>query len=139
MGVKRTSVPGRGMRLGIPGSTCTKEFLTCLRRGITLYLEYQSVCAFVRIGSPRPLYPKRVCSSLVPWNQKGGRQHSLAGEGAGGAPFGRLERKPSTLYTLCLPAIWLANKENSQDFGTSGIATNEINLCEFRSGPLSLC
>ncbi len=28
MGVKRTSVPGRGMRLGIPRSACTKEFLS---------------------------------------------------------------------------------------------------------------
>ncbi len=25
------------------------------RRGIIVYLEYQSVCPFIRIGSPRPL------------------------------------------------------------------------------------
>jgi hypothetical protein len=60
-----------------------------------LYLEYQNVCPFVRIGSPRPL--KRVCP---PWNQRVGGQHSLAGEGRGGSQFGRLERKPGTLSTL---------------------------------------
>jgi hypothetical protein len=31
------------------------------RRGIIQYLEYQSVCSLVRIGSPRPLSRKRVC------------------------------------------------------------------------------
>jgi hypothetical protein len=46
-------------------------------RGIIPYLEYQSFCPFVRIGSPRPL-------SLLPLGT-GGWQHSLAGEGAGGA------------------------------------------------------
>jgi hypothetical protein len=49
-----------------------------------LFLEYQSICPFVRIGSPRPLSRQRVCPP--PQNQRvGGGQHSLAGEGAGGA------------------------------------------------------
>jgi hypothetical protein len=43
------------------------------------YLEYKSVCPFVQIGSPSPLSRKRL------WNLKGGRQHSLAGEGSRGA------------------------------------------------------
>ncbi len=30
-----------------------------MRRGIILYQEYQSVCTFVGIGSPRPLTRKR--------------------------------------------------------------------------------
>ncbi len=52
---------------------------------IQLYLEYQRVCPFVRIGSPHPFYRKRLCLP-PPRNQKGvGRQHLLAGEGAGGA------------------------------------------------------
>jgi hypothetical protein len=33
-----------------------------------------------------------------PW--RGGGQHSVAGEGAGGSKFGRLEKKPGTLSTL---------------------------------------
>jgi hypothetical protein len=49
------------------------------RRGILLYLEYQSVCPFVRIGSFQPLSRKRVCTPA--WNQRGGGQHFLAGEG----------------------------------------------------------
>jgi hypothetical protein len=47
-----------------------------------LYLEYQSVGPFVRIGSPAPLSRKRVY--LPPWNQREGGQHSLASEGEGG-------------------------------------------------------
>ncbi len=47
-----------------------------------LYLEYQSVCPLVRIGSIR-LSPASEC---VPPGTKGeGGQHSLAGEGVGGA------------------------------------------------------
>jgi hypothetical protein len=61
---------------------------------IILYLEYQSVCPFIRIGSPSPLSPKRVC--LPPLEPKGG-QHLLAGEGAGGSRLGRLEKRPGTL------------------------------------------
>jgi hypothetical protein len=34
------------------------------RKGIILYLEYQSVCPFVRIGSQRPPSRKRVCPPL---------------------------------------------------------------------------
>ncbi len=54
---------------------------------VTPPIEYQSVCPIVIIGS-----------------EKGG-QHYLAGVGGGGTPFGRLDRKPGTLYTLCLHAF----------------------------------
>ncbi len=56
----------------------------------TIPRVYQSVCPFVRIGSPHPLYHKRVCPP--PQEPK-----------VGGSQFGRLERKPGTLclYTLC--------------------------------------
>ncbi len=50
-------------------------------------------CLFLRLNCPPPLEPK------------GGGQHSLAGEGGGGSQFGRLERKPGTLYTLCIYPI----------------------------------
>jgi hypothetical protein len=50
------------------------------RRGIILYLEYQSVCPPVRIGSANPRFRKLVC---LPRNGGGG-QHSPAGEGMGG-------------------------------------------------------
>ncbi len=46
-----------------------------LRRRIILYIEYQSICHFLRIGSPRPLSPKRVCP---PRNQRGGGEATLA-------------------------------------------------------------
>jgi hypothetical protein len=49
------------------------------RRGIIVYIEYQSSCPFVGVGSPHPLPRKRVC--LIPWTQREGEQHSFGGEG----------------------------------------------------------
>ncbi len=63
------------------------------RRVILVYIDYQSVCPFVGIGSPSPP-PQAIASS--PWTQRGGKQHSLAGEGVGGTQFGQLDRKPDT-------------------------------------------
>jgi hypothetical protein len=40
-------------------------------RAIMLYLEYKSVCSFLRIGSPCPLSRKRVCTSHPLWSQRG--------------------------------------------------------------------
>ncbi len=55
------------------------------RRGIILYLEYQTVCPFVQIGSPHPLSRKRVChgSPLPLWNQKvgGNTRQGVRGRG----------------------------------------------------------
>jgi hypothetical protein len=60
------------------------------RRGIIVYIEYQSVCPFVEIGTPSPtLSPSSESVSPV-WVQRGEEQHSLEGEGAGAALFGRL-------------------------------------------------
>ncbi len=53
------------------------------RRGIILYLEYQSVCLFVRIGSPAPSPPS---DCFPPWNQRGGGGNTrlrLRGRGGG--------------------------------------------------------
>jgi hypothetical protein len=46
---------------------------------VHVYLEYQSVCPLVRVGTLHPLSYKRVCP---PQNQKGGT-HSPADEGVG--------------------------------------------------------
>ncbi len=46
-----------------------------------LYLDHQSACPFVRIGSPRPLSRKRVCPPHLEPKAEG--QHSLAGVGGG--------------------------------------------------------
>jgi hypothetical protein len=64
------------------------------RRGIIVYLEYQSVCPVVDIGSSHPL-PASECVS--PFGPKEGATLSC---GLGGTQFGRLDRKPCTLNTL---------------------------------------
>ncbi len=51
------------------------------RRGIIVYLEYQSVCPFVEIGSHYPLPLAGGC--LPPWNQKREDQHSTVPRGWG--------------------------------------------------------
>ncbi len=48
---------------------------------------------------PHPLFRKRVCP---PPETKGEGAYSPAGAGVGESHFGRLEKKPSTLSTLCL-------------------------------------
>jgi hypothetical protein len=63
--------------------TCLHFATVLCDHRIILYLEYQSVCPFVRIGSTRPLSRKRVCPPSP--RTKGRRQPSLSGEGAGGA------------------------------------------------------
>ncbi len=60
------------------------------RRGIIVYIEYQSVCPFVGIGSPLSPSP----SSLGPW----GSNTPL--RVMGGTNFRRLDRTPGTSYTL---------------------------------------
>jgi hypothetical protein len=44
-----------------------KIYYTVMQRDYTVLLEYQSVCSFVRIGSPRPFFRKRVCPPPEPW------------------------------------------------------------------------
>ncbi len=70
------------------------------RRGIILYLEYQSVCPFVQIGFSRPLSLQRVCPPPLEPNGGGGSNTRSRMWGSRGSQFGRLERKPGTLYTL---------------------------------------
>ncbi len=57
-----------------------------------IYLEYNSVCPLVGIGTPPPPHPlssKRVCPPPGTW----GGTHSPACEGMGESQFGRLERE----------------------------------------------
>jgi hypothetical protein len=64
-----------------------------------LYTEYHSVFPFVGIGTlPPPFSPASV--PLPPY-QRGGGEYSPAGEGSGESQFRRLEKKLSTLPTLC--------------------------------------
>ncbi len=72
------------------------------RRGIIVYIEYQSGCPFVGIGSPHPLPRTRVC--IPPWNHRGEEQHSLAGERLGGTQFGQLHGKKAwhSVYSVGL-------------------------------------
>ncbi len=78
----------------------SKNFNGSTRIGIiqTIPLEYQSVCFFVWIVSPRPLFRQQMCFPR-PMEPKGG-QTLACGWGGGGTQFGRLERKPGILYTL---------------------------------------
>ncbi len=58
---------------------------------------YYSVCPFVRIGSPAP----STVSGCVPTPGTKGGEGNTRMQG-GGSQFGRLERKPCILSTLCL-------------------------------------
>jgi hypothetical protein len=75
---------------------------------VHIYLEYHSVCPLR--GS---LHPALLQASVSPRNQKGGT-HSPAGEGVGESQFGRLEKKPSILSTLCL---LLSHREQHKEKG----------------------
>jgi hypothetical protein len=60
--------------------------------GFIIYIECQSVCLFVGIGSPTPSPQPSVSSPLDPKME--GEHHSLACENK----FRRLDKKPSTLW-----------------------------------------
>ncbi len=71
-----------------------RQAMLASRRGSIVYIEYQSVCPFVGMGSPTPSPASQCVSPLGP---KGGEQHSFANEGA---QFRQIDRKPGTLYIL---------------------------------------
>jgi hypothetical protein len=68
--------------------------------------EYQSVCPFVGIGSPTS-YPASECGS-PPQDPGEEGTRSLAW----GIQFGRLNRKPGTLYTLCSNHSAISHPQN---------------------------
>jgi hypothetical protein len=59
---------------------------------------------------PHPLSRKRVCCAPPPGTKRGGVAHSPAGEGVGESQFQRLEKKLSTLSTLCSVAFFYIEK-----------------------------
>ncbi len=72
---------------------------------IPYIFEYHSVCPLVGAGTlPVPL-PSLASECAPPPQTKGGGTHSPAGEGVGESQFRRLEKKHSTLPTLCLTLI----------------------------------
>jgi hypothetical protein len=64
----------------------------------------------MELGLSHPLSRQRVCPS--PRNQGGGGAHSPAGEGLGESQFRRLEKKLSTLPTLCPHPVTGLKKED---------------------------
>jgi hypothetical protein len=65
---------------------------------VHIYTEYHIVCSLVGFGTLPPLLSP--ASVPLPSEPKGGA-HSPAGEGVGESQFRRLEKKLSTLPTLC--------------------------------------
>ncbi len=80
-------------------SKCTKIGDSVTRHPNKIYLEYQSVCPFFRIGSTNYLFSSSKCVGPLA-TKRGGATLACVWEG-GGSQFGRLERKPGTLSTLC--------------------------------------
>ncbi len=65
---------------------------------IIVYLEYQSVCLFVGIGSPHPFPRKRVC---LPPRTYGGGDNTRWRVREWGDPMRTTGQKADTLYSLC--------------------------------------
>ncbi len=88
-------------------SSVGKEVILLTYTVIILHSHFQSthIPWVPQCLSPRPNWdpPLPLPQAIVPSrNQTGGGTHSPAGEGVkGGSQFGRLEKKPSTLPTLC--------------------------------------
>jgi hypothetical protein len=75
-------------------------------RGIISYLEFQSVFLSSELASPVPS-PASECVP-PPWNQRGGRQHSLSGEGAGVAIRTTGEKACHSVYSGIILGVSLA-------------------------------
>jgi hypothetical protein len=90
---------------------------------VHIFLEYRSVCPLVGIGTAPPLLPQASVYPPPPPNRGGGAR-SPAGEGVGESQFGRLEKKLSTLSTLCKQK-YFSDRDNNvntekQDYGCPG-------------------
>ncbi len=70
------------------------------RRGIIVYIEYQSVCPFVWIGPPHPQHRKRKWLHPWPLGPKWGGDTFASGGGSGGSLFRRRDRISGTLCIL---------------------------------------
>jgi hypothetical protein len=70
-------------------------------RKVLTYTEYHSVCPLVGIGTPSTPLPLARVTPPPPPPKGGGGAHSPAAKGVGESQFRRLEKKLSTLLTLC--------------------------------------
>jgi hypothetical protein len=64
----------------------------------TYLYEHHSVCPLSELGFPQP---SLASECALPPDQRMGRAHSPPGKGVGESPFRRLEKKLSTLPSLC--------------------------------------
>jgi hypothetical protein len=71
------------------------------------YIEYHSVRPLVGFGTSHPLSRQRVCPSP---GTNGWGAHSPGSEGLGESQFRRLEKRLSTLPTLCVPVKGLCGR-----------------------------
>ncbi len=71
-----------------------KTAVSICRCHVHIYLEDHSACSLVRIGTPKPLYHKRVCPTPA---EPGGGDTRLRVRGRGESQFRRLEKKLNTL------------------------------------------
>ncbi len=69
------------------------------RREKILYIEYQSVCPFVRTGSPQPLLRKRVCHP--PWTHRWDNSNTPFRERGWGYPVWTTWTESLALCMLC--------------------------------------
>jgi hypothetical protein len=76
-----------------------RKFFYVVDHKVHIYLEYNSECPLVGIGTPTP-FPASECSP--PPQTKGGGAHSPAVERAGESQFRRMEKRRLALCLLCV-------------------------------------
>jgi hypothetical protein len=104
-----------------------------MHKGIILYQEYQSVCPFVRIGSPAPFSRKRVYPPPPPGtNGEGGNTHLWA---RGGGANSDNWRKSAWHYEYSVQDTYIAyctENENVVFFSTKNAAKNYADMLTFQ-------
>jgi hypothetical protein len=78
--------------------------------GIKVYIEYQSSCPLVGIGSPTP-YPGNECG--LPGHKRG-EPHSLAGEGVGGPIPTKGQKLWYSMFTIITLGLRVYRKKDLQ-------------------------
>jgi hypothetical protein len=81
------------------------KWITFFRRGIILYLEYQSVCSFVLIVSPRPPLPQASVSPPTGTKEGGGGNTRLRVRDRGEPSRTTGEKACHSVYSELLPTI----------------------------------
>ncbi len=102
------------------------KYCTVQPQSTYIYTEYHSVCPVPssELGISHP--PLSTASVPFPRNQKGAEgAHSPAGEGLGESQFRRLEKKLSTLPTLCVQPMYLV-----ENYLTVGYSDGTVNIMD---------